>query len=442
MQVDATPAAQAKSILVLGAYGLIGSGFVQALTHEGHLVSGVGRDLNVGRRVFPNITWHKADLTELTDTSDWTDLLRGVDVVVNCSGALQDGPADDLEAIHHHMVASLADACSEADVHLIQISAVGATEQAETTFLSSKARGDAAIVASGSRHHILKPGLVLARHSYGGTMMLRMLASFPVVQPIAVPTACVQTISLDDLAQVVCAAVRGDLPDGFVGDLIEPEPHTLREVIAKTRGWLGIAPARYTIIAPPFIANPISRVADGLGHLGWRSPLRTTAIKVLTEGVTGSPTDVTQYGIPSIRSLDQTFSAMPARAGDRLSARMSLLMPVIITTLVLFWAMSGVVGLIRVNAAASVLENVGWPVWLAVSSVVFWAFVDIAIAIGFAIRRFAKLACWAAISVSLFYIVASTIFTPFLWLDPLGPLVKIFPSIVLALVARVVLEAR
>ena len=40
------------------------------------------------------------------------------------------------------------------------------------------------------------------------------------------------------------------------------------------------------------------------------------------------------------------------------------------------------------------------------------------------------------------YLVAATALTPTLWLDPLGPLVKVVPSIVLALVALAILDER
>lgn len=133
---------------------------------------------------------------------------------------------------------------------------------------------------------------------------------------------------------------------------------------------------------------------------------------------------------------------MPARTEDRLSARMALLLPVIIVTLVLFWLASGVIGLLRAPTAALVLQDAGWPGAFSIASVVLWSVVDIAIAGLFAVRRFARAACWLAIVVSLFYLGASTLFVPHLWADPLGPLVKVIPAITLALVARVALETR
>ena len=431
-----------KTVLILGAYGLIGCGIADRLGRDGHTIIGLGRDIEAGKRVLPTINWVSADLRALTEVSAWRPLLKDVDAVVNCSGALQDGPQDDLEVVHHHAVAALAQACASAEVNVVQISAAGAHLNATTSFLTSKARGDAAIQTAGGDHQIFRPGLVLARHSYGGSTMLRMLAAVPLVQPIAMPETKIQTVALDDVAEAVSIALAGNIPSGFVGDLVEPEAHSLRQVVASMRQWLGFAPARREIVIPDVMTRWISKVADQLARLGWRSPLKSTALKVLADGVTGTPADLTKFGAAPVRSLRQSLESMPARSEDRLFARMALLTPIIITTLIVFWFLSGVIGFISVNAAALVLEDIGWPRGLAVTSVLFWAVIDIAIAAGLAYRPTAKMACWCAIGVSVFYLAASTLFVPDLWLDPLGPMVKVLPSIALALVARIALETR
>jgi uncharacterized protein YbjT (DUF2867 family) len=171
----------AINVLIVGAYGLIGCGIAQRLERDGYKVTGLGRDIETGKRVLPNLSWFSDDLRSLIAPSAWHPFLKDINVVVNCSGALQDGPEDDLEAVHHHAVSALANACVCADVDIIQISAAGASLDATTSFLASKARGDAAIQNTGVRHHIFRPGLVLAHHSYGGTTMLRVLAAFPLI---------------------------------------------------------------------------------------------------------------------------------------------------------------------------------------------------------------------------------------------------------------------
>ncbi len=430
------------NVLVIGAYGLIGIGVTGRLLRDGHNITGLGRDIHTGQRVLPSIRWQSSDLRALTDTRDWLPFLEDIDTVVNCSGALQEGPDDDLEAVHHHAISALAKACASADIKIVQISAVGASLEAPTSFLASKARGDDALRKSGVRHCIFRPGLVLAPHSYGGTTMLRMLAAFPAIQPISMAQARIQTVSLEDVAEAVSAAVRGTIPHDFEANLVENETHSLREVVKAMRHWLGFKSAKHEITISASLTRVLAKIADGLAHLRWRSPLRTTALVVLSSGVTEKPTDLAQFGLPPLKSLAQTLTSMPARAQDRLFARMALLMPVIITTLFVFWSLSGLIGLIRANQAAHILENAGWSHALALASVLFWSFVDLAIAAAFAYRPTAKLACWLAIGVSTFYLASSTLFVPHLWLDPLGSLVKILPGIALALVARIALETR
>jgi len=431
-----------KSVLVLGAYGLIGWGIVRRLGAAGARVTGLGRDEATARRVFPGLDWVIADIATLSAAEAWVPHLRGIAAVVNCAGALQDGPSDDLEAVHHLAVAALAEACAAAGVALVQISAVGATPDARTAFLASKARGDAAIRASGCEAVILRPGLILAPSAYGGTALLRMLAAVPLVQPVAMEDARVQTVALADLAGAVVAALAGRVPAGFEGDLVEADAHPLPELLAGLRRWLGFAEARAVLPIGPRLTALIGCGADLLGRLGWRSALRTTALEVLAEDVRGDPAAWDALRLGPMRPLQATLAAMPARREDRLAARLALLMPLMVGSLALLWLVSGVVGLIRSDAAAEILVAAGWAEEPAHASVLLWSLVDLALGAAILVRRWAGAACWGMVAVSLVYLAAATAITPHLWADPLGPLVKILPALVLALVTRAMLESR
>ncbi len=431
-----------KKVLVIGAYGLIGQAIANRLIAEGHQVVGLGRNLKVAKRVLPNIPWLHHDLKDLVEAASWQEFLGEFSTVVNCSGALQDGPNDTLEVLHHNVVLELAQACVAEDITLIQISAVGAKPEASTQFLASKGRGDKAIRDAGGKWYIFRPGLVLASNAYGGTIVLRMLAAFPWVQPIALPEAQIQTVSLDDVANAVAAATNGTIPNQFEADLVELKPHSLREIVNQMRRWLGFAEAKFELTIPSFGVAVVSKLADVLAWLGWRSPLRSTAMRVLVEGVQGQPEDLRRYNLPQTQPLSQTLANMNVGVQDRLFARMSLLAPFVIACLSMFWIVSGLIGIFKVEEAAQVLQNVGWSMELAIVSVVFWGVIDIFIGIGLALRKYAQAACLASVAVSLFYLVASTLTVPELWIDPLGPLVKVVPAIVLTIVARVLLEAR
>lgn len=433
---------QNAKTLVIGAYGLIGSAVSRHLDIAGHDVTCFGRDEQTAKRVMPNFTWVFGDLRNYTSSQDWEDLLEGTDYVVNCAGALQDGGNNSLSDVHHAAVTALAGACKANGCWFIQISAVGVDKDASTEFLRSKALGDEAIIGSGCDYTIFRPGLVLSHTAYGGTQLMRMLSAVPFIQPISNPDTQIQTVSSTDICHAVSQVISGALPKGQIYDLVEDEPHSLIDIISQLRGWLGFNPAKTTISIPATLIKLMGYGADLLGHLGWRSPLRTTALKVMEDDVLGDPEPWKNVTGKSVSSLSETLRYLPATNEDRLSARMQLLMPFIIGVLSLFWISSGIVALFKIDVAAHVLVTQGWNTDLASFSVGIWAFVDIALGIGVLIRKWAKPMCLLMVLVCIIYLVSASVFTPALWLDPLGSLIKIFPAIMLAFVARILLESR
>ena len=238
---------QPARILVLGAYGMIGAHVARALAARGHDVVPLGRDRAVARRVLPDYPWVYHDLRRLTRPDAWAPLLHGVDMVVNCAGTLQASNADDPEAVHLHAIGALAVACERNGTGLVQISAVGADPKAELAFFRTKAEGDALVREARTDWWIFRPGLVIAPTSYGGTTLIRTIAAVPFLQPIALPTAPVQTISVDDVARAVIRAVEGQVPPGTQADLVSREVHPLVDIVGATRRWLGFRPARITV---------------------------------------------------------------------------------------------------------------------------------------------------------------------------------------------------
>ena len=94
------------------------------------------------------------------------------------------------------------------------------------------------------------------------------------------------------------------------------------------------------------------------------------------------------------------------------------------------------------SRAAEILSRNGWPVGIANASVVFWSMINIALGLAILWRPWAARACLAQAAIAAFYLIAATLTVPELWLDPLGPLVKIAPALMLSLIARPMLESR
>lgn len=392
--------------------------------------------------VLPDINWHIADLKDMISIDAWQDHTKTYDIIINCAGALQDGANDSLEAVHFDAIKALCDACKANQTKLIQISAVGAELDAETSFMRTKAMGDDYIRQNHTDYTIFRPGLVLAKNAYGGSALLRMLAAFSLVQPIALANTQVQVTSIFDLTHAVVLAASDQVPKNKSFDLVETQTHPLGDVVKETRHWLGFSPATWQITLPNWSTQITAKIADLLGVLGWRSPLRSTAISVLKGGIKGNPEPWKEITKQDLLPLNRALSQIPAAAEDRLFARMSLLMPIIIFALAVFWLTSGIIGLWQIDRAASLLIDIGWAEQLAKMSVGFWSIVDITLGLGVLVRKSAKHACWAMIAVSLIYLISAAAVTPQLWSDPLGPMVKVLPAIILALVGCVVLNNR
>ncbi|WP_346912969.1 SDR family oxidoreductase [uncultured Roseibium sp.] len=426
---------------VLGGYGFIGASCIRALKRAGYDVTGVGRSLEAGLASDPGISWLERDIAR-TDAATWKQDLADADVVINASGALQDGARDSLKAIHETAVAELIAALKGSDTRFIQISAAGVAEEASTDFFQTKARGDALIAASDLNWIVLRPVLVIGPEAYGGTALLRASAAMPGIS-FAIQTGVpVQTVFVEDLAAAVVQAASGELGAGFIADLTEDEPVSFGELTSRIRAWLGYKPWRYVLPVPDAVVRLIGRCADALGWLGWRSPLRTNALKALAEGIVGDPSEWKKRGGRHLRSLEETLQAMPATPQERMFSRLFLLLPAAIAALALFWVLSGLFGFISFGEAAAVLTDKGVSDAVAGAAVLGGSVIDIGLGLAILNRKWTRRASLGMLVVSLAYLIGGSLIAPELWADPLGPLVKVLPAMVLALFPALLLERR
>jgi DoxX-like family len=79
---------------------------------------------------------------------------------------------------------------------------------------------------------------------------------------------------------------------------------------------------------------------------------------------------------------------------------------------------------------------------LAEATVLAGAAADICVGIGIAFRRTTKGALYAAFALSVVYLILATFLVPQLWIEPLGPLLKTLPIMILILVAIAISEDR
>ena len=429
------------TVLILGAYGFIGSEVTRACISSGHRVHVLGRDGALLDRLGAEVTWRR-DLRHMTKARDWIEILNGVEIVVNAAGVLQDGARDDVARVQFQAILAMAEGGARTGIkRIVQISATGAWPDAATPFMATKYDADAMLLASGIATVVLRPGLVLGRSVYGGTALLRMLAAFPQIQPIALAGSSVQVVAMSDVVRGADLAIRGKIPCGRAYDLVADKPVSLLELVTRVRAWLGFPRPWRVVRIGGYLSRILSRIADGLSFFGWRSPLRSSAMAVLEQGVTGDPAPWSVV-VGRCRSLDEILKEAPSTAQDRIHARMALAMPLTVGSLALFWLTSGAIGLVSFRDAVGMLTAHGMEEAVAMLAVGAGSLADLALGAAVLFRRRARMAMLGMIGLSLWYLVAGSIWTPDLWLDPLGPFVKVVPGMVLAAIGWALLEPR
>ncbi|MEM7024784.1 MAG: DoxX-like family protein, partial [Pseudomonadota bacterium] len=236
--------------------------------------------------------------------------------------------------------------------------------------------------------------------------------------------------------------VDGTLAHGRSYDLVSEDSTSLIELLAALREWIGFPKARRVVHIPAPFVSGLSRVADALGHLGWRSPLRRTAMQVLATGIDGNPEDWRDAGMPPCMNLREALDAVPPTLPDRVHARMALAMPIVVGVLALFWLLSGMMGVVSFDRAVDVLTVREMDPAFAALVVGAGSIADLALGAAVLVRRWARPAMLGMIGLSIGYLLAGSMWTPDLWLDPLGPFVKVLPTLVLGWVGWSMLEAR
>lgn len=436
-----------RTILVLGASGLIGRFITDDLRARGFRVVGLARKLSPAQRMsaldleLPILTLDTAALMRLMSE-------HAVDVVVNCLGVLQDGPGGNTSAVHRDLVARLLQAIAGSGraIRLVHISIPGTAEADRTAFATTKREAERLIAASGIPHAIMRPGFVVAPSAYGGSAMLRALAALPPDLPAKEMATPFQPVAVDDISATIAWLAARDIEDKSVKavnwDLMQSEPITMAGVIEQFRFVFGTAGWPH-VAMPPFMLDLGARLGDLASTLGWMSPMRSTAIAELRRGVTGDPSAWTAATGIVPKTLADTIGRHPATIQDKWFARLFLIKALILASLIAFWLVSGFIALfVSYRAAAGILTAHDFPPALVDPVTIGTSLMDMSIGVLIAFRRTAAVGLAAGIIASLGYMFGAAILTPDLWIEPLGALVKTVPAIVLMLVALLTLDNR
>lgn len=145
-------------ILLTGASGFIGRHLREALLSAGHVVVCAGRSPEPVQACSEFV---EADFTRDFNMGDWIPKLRGIEVVINAVGIIREKGLQTFDLVHVRTPRALFDACVIAGVgRVIQISALGADEGAQSEYHLSKSRADRYLAGLPIAWTIVQPSLI------------------------------------------------------------------------------------------------------------------------------------------------------------------------------------------------------------------------------------------------------------------------------------------
>lgn len=153
-----------RLVTVFGGNGFVGRHIVQRLAHQGARVRVVCRDTEAAMFLKPlgdvgQIVLMKADITNKAEVAHAVD---GADAVINCVGLLAPSGRNTFERVHVEGAQTIAEAAKAAGVKaLVQVSALGADAESDSTYARTKAAGEAAVLAAFPEATILRPSVIV-----------------------------------------------------------------------------------------------------------------------------------------------------------------------------------------------------------------------------------------------------------------------------------------
>jgi len=215
------------NVLVVGGSGFIGRHLVAALAARGIRVTVPSRRRERAKHLIllPTVDVVEADVLA---PGVLARLAAGKQAVINMVGILH----GDFQRAHVEVPQAVVNACRAAGAkRLLHVSALGASRDAPSEYLRSKAMGEAAVLAATDLETtVFRPSVVFGPEDRF-LNLFATLARFLPVLALAWPEARFQPVYVGDVARVMAAALDEPETFGKRYELCGPRAYTLRELV-------------------------------------------------------------------------------------------------------------------------------------------------------------------------------------------------------------------
>ena len=227
-------------VVLVGGGGFIGQRLAAELARRGHHTVVATRDREKVKKDLILLPNTEVVIYNPFVAATLPRVLHGADVIVNLIGVLHEVERNLFDKVHVELVRLLVNGCDrQRPPRLIQVSAMGASTDAPSAYLRSKAKGEEVIRQEQTlRHTIVRPSVVFGEGDSFVNQFAALARRFPVL-PLPGSYGVLQPIAVDDLARMIAGVVEDE---GYNGKTLlagGAEVVSLRELVSLVVEALG-----------------------------------------------------------------------------------------------------------------------------------------------------------------------------------------------------------
>ncbi len=421
-------------IFLTGASGFIGGHVLNALVERGHQVTCLLRGRSAAHIRAMALPGCSVVEGEFTRPETWLSTIAGHDAVVNAVGIIRETASASFEQVHQlSPIALFTAALTGGMKKIVQVSALGADEQAASQYHRTKRAADQFLVEKCAANTVttfavLRPSFVYGPQDESMAFFLSLAA-----QPVtAVPgdgKYRVQPVHVADVVRAVVAALENPALKNIVQDIGGAHALSFDEMLDVLARRLGKASAT-KIHVPLAVMKMVAGFTDLCGGHG---PITGEELAMLQRGNFCSGEQerlfVERFGFQPL-AFEEGIARRPLSQQDVWNARMNPWRLPLRLTIAFIWIATGVVSaFISPAQGLQLLDQIGITGTLA--SALMYGTSIFEIIIGLLTVFGIRIWLMGAIQLLLMFgfMGILTLRMPELWFHPFGPLTKNIPLI-------------
>ena len=230
------------NICILGGSGFVGSHLARVLAARQFQVKILTRrrERSKALLVLPGVSVEEVDIFDIAALQKQ---FTGMHAIINLVGILHESRQQTFRAVHVELPQKIVAAAIKNHVpRLLHMSALGASIDAPSAYLRSKAEGEAAVLAAqnaGVNVTVFRPSVIFGPEDSFINLLARLVKLFPVI-PLGSPGAKFQPVYVADVVAAFEKSLTAIQTFGKSFELCGPKVYTLQQVLEFVASSLGL----------------------------------------------------------------------------------------------------------------------------------------------------------------------------------------------------------